>query len=222
MEKEKLDPTEHAEENSRLARIIDLVKCHGKGRKLLDVGLGKGIIAKELKNDFEVIGMELDEECITIARRKGVKVVMGDITEDWPFRANEFDVVIMAEVIEHITNEKFVMGECTRVLKKDGLLVLSTPNVASLVNRLRLLRGRRPFYAGTAGSAHLRVYEIHDLIKEIFLKPGFKIKRITSSGMTIRLFGHKGYLVNRKICDIFPQFGDRLIVAATNTKEKVR
>ena len=54
---------------------------------------------------------------------------------------SSFDAAVMLEVIEHIVNAECLLAEVRRVLKAECLLVISTPNFAWWVNRLRVLSG---------------------------------------------------------------------------------
>jgi SAM-dependent methyltransferase len=81
-----------------------------------------------------------------------------------PFRSGVFSVVCAAELIEHLSPERLpsVLVEMVRVLRPGGVLVVTTPNLARLWNRLALLRGR-PFLTSATfriGSTygHLREY----------------------------------------------------------------
>lgn len=76
-----------------------------------------------------------------------------DIEETFPYRDGMFDLVILTEVLEHITRDPMhTIGEINRVLRKDGWIVLSTPNCASLRSLLGTFQGRHP-YAWAAHSA---------------------------------------------------------------------
>lgn len=64
-------------------------------------------------------------------------------TDRFPYEDASFDVLLFCEIIEHLQTDPLqVMKEIKRVLKPDGILVLTTPNVARLDNRLRLLAGK--------------------------------------------------------------------------------
>ena len=61
---------------------------------------------------------------------------------DWeklPYSTEEFDVVFCLDVLEHLFNPYALASECLRILKKDGILVVSTPNVHSYIQRLFFL-----------------------------------------------------------------------------------
>jgi len=46
----------------------------------------------------------------------------------WPFKDNEFDTIVALELILYIKNIDMFLSECKRILKSDGILILSTPN----------------------------------------------------------------------------------------------
>jgi len=63
----------------------------------------------------------------------------------FPFSDETFDLIFHQDVIEHVQNPFFFLKEQYRVLKKDGILVLGTPNLFRPVNILKLLLGRLRF-----------------------------------------------------------------------------
>lgn len=69
------------------------------------------------------------------------KGVLFDITEKPPEKIGKFDIVIFMEVIEHLINPDQAIVNINKLLKKGGLLILTTPNLACFYNRLFLLLG---------------------------------------------------------------------------------
>ncbi|HOX08618.1 MAG TPA: methyltransferase domain-containing protein [Planctomycetota bacterium] len=69
-----------------------------------------------------------------------------DLNARWPFPDGSFDGIHMQEVIEHLENPAHAVRECARVLKPDGVLVLSTPNMLNAASRVRFLLSG--FYQG--------------------------------------------------------------------------
>ena len=62
--------------------------------------------------------------------------------EPFPFGAATYDVVFFCEILEHLQHDPLaVLAEIKRVLTPNGVLILTTPNVARLENRVRLLAG---------------------------------------------------------------------------------
>ncbi|CAN7746552.1 methyltransferase domain-containing protein [Caballeronia sp. LjRoot29] len=91
-----------------------------------------------------------------------------NIEEDsYPFEAGSFDIVLFCEIIEHLLNDPCkVLREIKRVLKDDGTLVLTTPNVNRLENVARMIVGANIYdpYSGYGPyGRHNREYNKHEL-----------------------------------------------------------
>ncbi len=68
-----------------------------------------------------------------------------DVEKDkYPFSANSIDIVICNQVIEHLLDKDFLIAEVHRILKKGGLFMLATENIASLDNIVSLVLGQEP------------------------------------------------------------------------------
>ena len=85
----------------------------------------------------------------------------------------KFDLIICGEVIEHLyTSPKKLFQNCYHLLNKNGILIIQTPNAASVKKRLSLLFGKNPFEMpreNLQNPGHYREYtikELHDLGKE--------------------------------------------------------
>ena len=87
--------------------------------------------------------------------------------DSFPYGDDEFDLVIFAEIIEHLLNDPCcVLREIKRVLKPGGTLILTTPNVARLENVARLISGANIYdpYSGYGPyGRHNREYNRHEL-----------------------------------------------------------
>lgn len=86
-----------------------------------------------------------------------------------PCDSESFDVIIYAEVIEHLTNDPVQsLRELKRLLKPNGLLILTTPNVARLENVARILSGTNIYdpYSGYGPyGRHNREYTRHEIVR---------------------------------------------------------
>jgi 2-polyprenyl-3-methyl-5-hydroxy-6-metoxy-1,4-benzoquinol methylase len=102
------------------------------GRRVLDAGCGSGY-GSELINAAgaaEVVGIDRSEAALALARAavtEGVVLAQGDV-EDLEFPDDSFDAVVCFEVIEHVDDVERTLDEFTRVLRPDGLLIVSSPN----------------------------------------------------------------------------------------------
>ncbi len=134
------------------------------GRRVLDAACGEGYGAALLAGTArEVVGLDLSEAAIAHARDKYARAagladrlgfVAGSIA-DLPFPDASFDVVVSFETIEHVDaalQQRFV-AEIARVLKPDGLLVMSTPNRVNYSERPGY---RNPFHVREMDPAEFR------------------------------------------------------------------
>lgn len=116
--------------------------CIGKGKRILDIGCRDGILTKHYCAGNEVVGLDIDINALKHCKEKlAIPLVCADVNEELPFPTGFFDVVVLAEVLEHTIFPELVISEVDRVLKKRGLFIGSTPNAFRLKNRLKFLLG---------------------------------------------------------------------------------
>lgn len=101
-------------------------------KQVLDAGCGTGYGAAELASSAaSVTGIDLASDAIAFARanysRPGLRFLTASCTS-MPFPAAEFHVIVAFEVIEHLSNYRAFLDECARVLRRPGLLIVSSPN----------------------------------------------------------------------------------------------
>jgi len=154
----------------------------GEPRRVLDVGCAGGLIALMLQRlGHRVAAVELNGPMAREARRRGVDVVQQDLERALPFRSCSFDAVHACEIIEHLYDTKGFLEEVNRVLVPGGVLVISTPNLNSLGNRLRVLAGRSlPMWGAHPGDlhgSHVRVLNAAS-IRRLLEGAGFRVDRI--------------------------------------------
>ena len=105
------------------------------GKKLLDVGCGSGILLEASKKyNFQSIGIEPSKWLFKKAIRRGLNVRCG-VLEDIP-NTQKFDVITLADVIEHVTNPMEIFEQIKSRLNPKGIGVLVTPNVDSLMAKI--------------------------------------------------------------------------------------
>lgn len=109
----------------------------GTDKKILDLGAGHGAFTKRLHDmGYEVAACDLFPEIFQFEEIECKKV---DITQKFPYPDNSFDIVIAVEVSEHIIDHEVFFRELSRILKPEGQLLLSTPNILSIKSRFRFL-----------------------------------------------------------------------------------
>jgi SAM-dependent methyltransferase len=136
----------HAEEEDRAPRAIaheaihervaEILSGHRRG-PLLDVPAGEGALASRLKTlGFEVHCCDLYTE---IFRLQGVEIRRGDLSKSLPYADASFDYITCVEGIEHIENPQQAVREFARTLRPRGHLIVSTPNILNIEERLKWL-----------------------------------------------------------------------------------
>ncbi|MBI5159748.1 class I SAM-dependent methyltransferase [Candidatus Micrarchaeota archaeon] len=170
-------------------RINPLIRRVGSGKKVLDIGARNGFIAKLIeKNNNSVVCADIDEDALKKAEQKGFECVKMDAEKTpYPFKDESFDAVVALEIIEHLRYSHNLVKESHRILKKGGMLLLSTPNLASLTNRLRLLLGKNPAIDWNyKHPGHHVKYFIKKTITQALEQQGFEIEKITGDVVTCK------------------------------------
>ena len=125
------------------------------------------------------------------------RFVAADICkEPLPFADGQFSVVTFSEVLEHLPIEQanFVFSELARVIRPGGILVVSSPNQASLENRIKLLKGKsildmpNPIDSFGGVFGHIRLYTPGE-IEATLSKMGFRLER---SEVETNISGYRG------------------------------
>jgi 2-polyprenyl-3-methyl-5-hydroxy-6-metoxy-1,4-benzoquinol methylase len=109
------------EEKMRFKKATGLANVFG-GAKVLDVGCRDGSLINYLDKNVVYYGIDIAGEF------KGENIIIQDITEGTSFENDFFDYIFCIDVLEHVKNPFFVLTEINRILKKEGILILSVPN----------------------------------------------------------------------------------------------
>jgi SAM-dependent methyltransferase len=174
---------------SRIKPCLKMIEAEQKrrGRKLtiLDVGCGDGTVSRLFLKAGQVLGIDIVPEFVEHAIEKGIEAKAADVTQDGlPFPEGSMDVVYAGALIEHLYDPEFFLRECHRVLAEEGIILLSTPNIASLTSRLRMLFGRGPkFYASALSwefGGHIRMFTTRTL-RRLLEENGFVVEEMTSN-----------------------------------------
>lgn len=104
--------------------------------KLLDVGCGSGGMLKIAKDlGWDVTGLEIDPNAVKAAKEQGLNVIEGSFYHLAQL-TDDFDCVICSHVLEHVYEPATLINLLTKVLKPQGVLLLSLPNSKSHVRSL--------------------------------------------------------------------------------------
>ncbi len=157
-----------------------------KKSQILDIGCGDGErTLLFIRNGNTVVGCDL-QNCVKKTYTK-FPFIKGNGTR-LPFHDEQFDLVISFDVMEHIEDDVVFLSEIHRVLRKDGKILLGTPNRERLSHKLLKLVGKRVGYPLILASncIHIREY-IKSELEDKFFKTGFRNIRSHSLWVGLRL-----------------------------------
>jgi len=176
--------------NYLIEAVVEALSDMPRG-KVLDLGCGHGDYSKRLQDiGFEVVAGDID---ISRFRYRGeIDFRICDITKPLPFSDSSCDYVLLMEVVEHLRNPYSVLSEINRILKPDGRIIISTPNILNLKSRLRFLfEGSYEYFREppfdqahnpkeTIPNLHLVPYRYHEL-EFLLSDTGFSVENVLSS-----------------------------------------
>ena len=198
---------------------ISFITSHiGTGLRILDIGCNDGYIgAMLLARGNDVYGVDITKHKVNRAIKRGIKAMVFDIeSKPLPYENNFFDVVLLTDVIEHMFDTDQIFINIRKTLKKGGLLLVTTPNVASFARRIMLLFGFNPhleyssrymdFLPGSIG--HIRYYT-HGNLQAQLHKCGFRQIRTYGDILNFQFFSSK------IAAKIFPTFSVDILCTCT-------
>ncbi len=211
---------------SRLPKIRKMILSETPGR-MLDLGCSSARFSSDFIHlGWSVHGIDISRNQVEEAQKLRVKAKVHDISIGLPYEQSSFDLVFAGEIIEHLIDTDFFLAEINRVLEKEGVLIITTPNLASLENRWRLLRGKHPIWLdykqGLAG--HVRAYTPR-ILKSQLQEHGFKIEVFTGNFVSLssQPFSSRFYLNDlnfpwlRITGSLFPRLSCNLIIKVRKT-----
>lgn len=160
------------------ARVVRMV---GQNKRVLEVGAGPGSITRHLHGHggCAVTAVELDAEAIKLLSPYCNKVYQANLNDpDWPqlLSAEEgFDVVVAADVLEHLYDPWATLELMTRFVNEDGCLIISLPHVGHSSIAACLLQEDFEYRDwGLLDRTHIRFFGIKN-IQDLFEDAGLKI-----------------------------------------------
>lgn len=189
-----IEREQHALEKHRIALLVRMYDR--SSRDVLDIGCGSGEVLQHLRSlssgPFNGFGLDVGASVVDMLRQKGLEGRVHDAGTPLPYADASFDTVVCAETIEHVVDVDCLVSEARRVLRPGGTLLLTTPNLAYLANRLMLLFGLQPFFTETS----------------LRQKLGRKF-RFLGQGDTTQ--GHLKIFTRGSLCDLLEMHGFRVI-----------
>ncbi len=157
------------------------------GLRLLDVGAAGGHLGRSVRDRCAFLaGIESDPGVPESSKEGYDHWLTSDalVAEGWGER---FDVVVCADVLEHVASPEDLLVRVRSWLKPGGVLLASVPNVANISLRLALLFGRFPYAErGLLDRSHLRFYT-RATARRLLEAQGFRIRSVRATSMPYEL-----------------------------------
>jgi len=141
----------------------DVVRLVGEDARVLELGPATGYMSRVFaERGCAVVGVEVDPDMAKRAGEVCERVIVGDLDQldfDAELGEDRFDVIVAADVLEHLKDPHDVLTRLRPFLKPDGAFIVSVPNVAHGSVRLALLSGHFDYREiGLLDSTHLRFF----------------------------------------------------------------
>jgi glycosyltransferase involved in cell wall biosynthesis len=156
------------EYGSSHALILERLRRAEPGLKILDVGCSSGLLSQAVRDlGHYVVGIDLVEHAEVRARVDDF--VRADLDDGLPdLGSSTFDVVIGADVIEHVRDPVALLAQMAAVAGPDGRLLVSTPNFGHWYPRLRALTGTFDYdRRGILDEHHVRFFTRRGFLRVI-------------------------------------------------------
>ena len=185
---------------------LEQIEKYSKVGKLLDVGCAFGFFLElARKNGWDVYGTEISEDAYKYAKYNLKLPVINKTLEKTKFKNGNFDVVTIFDVIEHLTKPQETLREIRRILKPNGLIVVTTPDIGSITARIL----GKNWEEVKRVREHIYFFSRHTL-KNMLESNGFKVLRTESAGrhFSVKLAIKRGKLYNKKLFSLIEKFSD--------------
>lgn len=147
----------------------------------LDVACGQGHMTCQLYNrGFEIEGVDINPEQFKFNGQ--IPFSSLDLDTDWSFQ-KQYDLIVCTEIIEHVKHPIKLLTQLKSILKPDGHIIVSTPNIASIFSRFMfLLTGKLNYFQQNNIGRGNHIMPIYHPTFEFWLSEiGLSIERVSSN-----------------------------------------
>ena len=178
--------------NKRILNLTEKLDIKLNNKKIADLGCAQGWLERSLFergiNKSKIQGwdrIDLRAEEGNYREEWVHKIV--DLSKTWPSE-EKFNIIFALEIIEHMIDTDSFLEKCKNISEYDSYVIFSTPNIASLKNRLKLLFGKYPDNMEYRNNIHhVRMYTVPTIKLHLYLHNYEVIKCIGVSFLPMRL-----------------------------------
>ena len=186
-------------------RRLDSIGKFSKAGNLLDIGCAVGFFLETAQErGWKAQGLELSRFAYRYAKRRKLQVINKTL-EQARFREGTFDAVSIFDVIEHLPNPKGTLKEINRVLRKGGIIAVTTPNIGSLVARIL---GKR-WEEVRRVREHIYFFS-EETLRKMLESAGFEVVKVESAGRYFSVHSaiERGKLYSKPLFSFLGIFAD--------------
>ena len=167
----------------RAEMVCELAPQSGR---ILDVGCGTGdLLAAFLRRGWEAVGVEPGRQYAEQARKRGITVVEGDLTTDVAASLGTFDAILLAHVLEHLSDPGNMLEVLRPMLRPGGVLYCETPNDFNPLQEVAVaMQGLPPWWIVLPD--HLNYFSISTL-SDFVAGHGFEV-RVRTTDFPVEIF----------------------------------
>jgi len=171
-----------------------ILKQVGTGLKILDVGCGYGRNGEEMiKKGNTVFGLDIRPVAVEKAGTRLTYAAVADFSraESIPeeIKREKFDMVVFSDILEHVYDPMLLIRNAVPLMKDDAALLVSVPNIANWLNRLKLFFGIWEYdVSGMMDRTHIRFFTLKS-IKRFIKAAGFEIVGVYATPYFLRALG---------------------------------
>jgi O-antigen biosynthesis protein len=155
---------------------------------VLDVGCNTGMLGLKLHRHNTLDGIDINPQALKIAKPYYRHLYQIDLSSSENLKiSNRYDYIVFSDILEHLPRPDLLLIRVKKLLKPNGIIICSLPNIGRFEIRLGLLFGHFDYtQAGIINQDHLRFFT-RDSAQQLFTQTGYQVTKIIPTGLGHRL-----------------------------------
>ena len=199
----------------RVMRVREIMNSLPADLEILDVGCADGEVLRPMSAKFKLHGLDFSDSFVEQAREIGIQAQRCDFAkEKFPHENESFDTVFTGETIEHLIDTDLFLSEINRVLRGNGLLVMTVPNVRTWLSiAMMMIGGLPPRFSARYRSPHYRDFTLRT-VKLALENNGFVLEKAEGTSFYIPGVGE----TMKWLAKYFPSWTGQMILMARKVR----